>query len=117
MSNHPHSDDAVRDRLAHGLPDWRLEHGTIRRTYRTYGWKSSLMVANAIGHLAEAAWHHPDLHVSFAAVEVSLSSHDVGGITDRDFELAAMIEKLVMWKPAGGALTGPPEKHVIVKAD
>ncbi|HUG61966.1 MAG TPA: 4a-hydroxytetrahydrobiopterin dehydratase [Methylomirabilota bacterium] len=104
MSSHPHSDAAVRDRLAHSLPHWRLERGMIRRTYRTHGWTRSMLVANAIGHLAEAAWHHPELTVSFSAVEVSLTTHDAGGITDKDFELAEKIEDLVLWQPRGGAL-------------
>jgi 4a-hydroxytetrahydrobiopterin dehydratase len=69
------------------------------------------MVANAIGHLAEAAWHHPDLAVSYGGVEVSLMTHDHKGITDRDFELARKIEEVVAWRPgrAGGALEGTPE--------
>mgnify|MGYP002653874755 CR=1 FL=1 len=50
-------DDAtVTERLARELPAWRLEDGWIRRTYKTAGWKSTLMVINTVGHLAEAAW-------------------------------------------------------------
>ena len=50
------------------------------------------MVTNAIGHLAEAAWHHPDILATFPRVEVRLKNHDAGGITDKDFELAKKIE-------------------------
>ncbi|RZK91410.1 MAG: 4a-hydroxytetrahydrobiopterin dehydratase, partial [Methylobacterium sp.] len=50
-------DDAtVTERLARELPAWRLEEGWIRRTYKTAGWKGTLMVINTVGHLAEAAW-------------------------------------------------------------
>ena len=42
------------------LPNWYYENGWIRRKYKTSGWKSTLMVINTIGHLAEAAWHHPE---------------------------------------------------------
>ena len=68
------------------------------------------MVVNTVGHLAEAAWHHPDLTVSYAFVIVKLASHDAKGITDRDFALAAKIESVVQWQPAleGGALQGTP---------
>jgi pterin-4a-carbinolamine dehydratase len=68
------------------------------------------MVASAIGHLAEAAWHHPELVVTYSSIEVRLQTHDAGGITEKDFELAAKIEEPVMGRPEGGksALTGTP---------
>lgn len=106
-----HGDDEIRAHLARELPCWHLEGGRICRTYRTGGWKGTLMVVNAVGHLAEAAWHHPDLEVSYSTVIVRLASHDVRGITDRDFELARRIEDFVHWQPGreGGALTGTPD--------
>jgi 4a-hydroxytetrahydrobiopterin dehydratase len=69
------------------------------------------MVANAIGHLAEAAWHHPDLLVTYPAVTVRLSTHDAGGVTDKDFALAHRIEAFVQWRPTadGGPLEGTPD--------
>jgi 4a-hydroxytetrahydrobiopterin dehydratase len=94
--------------LRRDLPDWRLADGWIVRTYRTAGWKSTLMVVNAVGHLAEAAWHHPDLVVSYSSVEVRLRNHAAKGITDKDFELAAKLDSVVLWRPEGGALTGTP---------
>ena len=59
-----YSDAEVNARLKAEAPQWRLEGGFIRRTYRTQSWKGTLMVINAIGHLAEAAWHHPDIAAS-----------------------------------------------------
>ena len=69
------------------------------------------MVINAVGHLAEAAWHHPDITASYAWVEVRLMSHDAKGVTDRDFQLAKKIEEVVHWQPGleGGALEGTPQ--------
>jgi len=63
-----------------------------------------------VGHLAEAAWHHPDLTVSYAFVIVKLCTHDAKGITAKDFELAQKIEQVIAWQPAEeeGALTGTP---------
>lgn len=105
------SADEITARLAADLPRWSHRDGAIRRTYATAGWKASLMAANAIGHLAEAAWHHPDILVSYPRIEVALSSHDVDGITERDFALAAKIEELLTWRPGadGGALEGVPD--------
>jgi pterin-4a-carbinolamine dehydratase len=100
----------VEQRLAADLPNWELRDGAICRRFRTGGWKASLMVANAVGYLAEAAWHHPDLVVGYPQVEVRLSTHSAGGITDKDFTLARRIEDLVTWRPgAGSALEGTPE--------
>ena len=60
--------------------------------------------------LAEAAYHHPDLEVGFPKLTVRLTSHDAGGITERDLELARLIEERVTWRPAKDSVfTGPPE--------
>lgn len=107
-----YSDDEVSQRLAAELPAWRLEEGWIRRRYKTSGWKGTLMVVNTVGHLAEAAWHHPDLVVSYAFVIVKLMNHAAKGITDKDFALAAKIEEVLMWQPGhepGAALAGTPD--------
>jgi 4a-hydroxytetrahydrobiopterin dehydratase len=108
---HVHGDDEVRERLAADLPRWWLEDGTIRRRFATAGWKATLMVVNAVGHLAEAAWHHPDVTASYGQVEVRLATHSAGGITDKDFALARKIEDVVGWRPGteGGPLTGTPD--------
>ena len=116
-----YAEDEVRQRLETGLPRWRLDDGAILRRYDTNGWKATLMVINTVGHLAEAAWHHPDIAASWGWVEVRLSTHSAKGITDKDFELAAKIDEVVMWQPAkeGGALEGTPAdpRFVYVKYD
>ena len=106
-----YSPEETAARLAKELPTWRYEDGWIRRTYKTNSWKGTLMVINTVGHLAEAAWHHPDITASYAWVEVRLTNHAAKGITDKDFELAKKIEEVVHWQPAkeSGALTGTPE--------
>jgi 4a-hydroxytetrahydrobiopterin dehydratase len=103
----------IATRLQQDLPSWTHEDGHLRRQYKTSGWKGTLMVVNAIGHLAEAAWHHPDLEVSYPSVIVKLMNHRAKGITNKDFELALKIEELVMWQPAkqaGSALEGTPDE-------
>ena len=89
-----YSVDEVELRLKDELPSWTFEDGWIRRKYKTSGWKSTLMVVNTVGHLAEAAWHHPDLNVSYAFVTVKLMNHAAKGITDKDFALARKIEEV-----------------------
>ena len=102
----------VEERLKEQLPSWTQHDGWLRRKYKTSGWKGSLMVVNTIGHLAEAAWHHPDLTVSYAFVNVKLMNHAAKGITDKDFALARKIEEVVMWQPGAEAespLEGTPD--------
>ena len=102
--------DEMEARLAAELPAWQAADGTIRRTYRTSGWRATLMVVNTIGHLAEAAWHHPELVVGYDSVEVRLSTHSATAVTDKDFALAAKIDSVVLWQPGreGGPLEGVP---------
>lgn len=97
---HVYSDSEIQNKLATDLPHWFYEEGWIRRKYKTSGWKATLMVVNTVGHLAEAAWHHPDLTVSYAFVVVKLCTHSAKGITDKDFQLASKIESVVSWKPS-----------------
>ena len=99
-----YSEAEVKVKLEKELPYWFLENGWMRRKYKTSGWKATLMVVNTVGHLAETAWHHPDLTVSYAFVIVKLQTHDAKGITDKDFELAAKIEQVIGWQPAKEAL-------------
>ena len=106
-----YSEAEIKERLAAELPHWYYENGWIRRKYRTSGWKGTLMVINAVGHLAEAAWHHPDITASYAFVIVKLVNHAAKGVTDKDFELASKIEQVVQWQPGteDGALEGTPD--------
>jgi 4a-hydroxytetrahydrobiopterin dehydratase len=106
-----YTEPEIRAQLA-SLRGWTLEGGMIRRTYATDGWPTTLMLVNAIGYVAEAADHHPDLLVSWGRVVVSLENHAAGGITDKDFELARKIEDTALWRPQGGALTGTPKAFV-----
>ena len=100
MTAKVYSESETIAKLASELPNWFFEDGWIRRKYKTSGWKATLMVVNTVGHLSEAAWHHPDLTVSYAFVIVKLMTHDAKGITDKDFELAAKIEAVIGWQPA-----------------
>ena len=75
-----YSEDEIRSKLQE-LPGWYYEDGWIRRQYKTDGWPTTLMLVNQIGYLAEAAYHHPDLSVTWAKVTVKLKTHSENGIT------------------------------------
>ncbi len=116
------TDTQISEKLAQ-LPGWTMTDNHLCRRYKTAGWKASLMVVNAIGHLAEAAWHHPDLHLSYNQVNVALQTHSSGGITMMDFELAHKMEAFIGWQPGTepGALTGTPDeprhRYVVYDSD
>jgi len=106
-----YTDEQVVERLAAELPHWVYENGWIRRKVKTSGWKATMMVVNTVGHLAEAAWHHPDMSISYAFVIIKLVTHSAKGITDKDFALAKKIEEVVMWNAAEtskGVFEGTP---------
>lgn len=102
--------EAIAERLA-PLPDWHFDGGHLVRRWKTRDWPDTLMLINAIGYLAETAWHHPDISASYAKLEVRLTTHSAGGITEKDFALAARIEEVTGWRPTpGGALEGRPQR-------
>ncbi len=94
-----YNDEEINETLKSTLKDWEYDGKWIRKKYKTHSWKGTLMVINAVGHLAEVAWHHPDIVASYAFVEVKLMNHAKKGITDLDFELAKKIDEFVLWNP------------------
>ena len=116
-----YSEEQVLARLQEELPHWYYENGWIRRKYKTNSWKGTLMLVNTIGHLAEAAWHHPDLTVSYAFVIVKLMNHAAKGVTNKDFALAKKMEEVIQWNPAENEpdLDGVPndQRFAYVKFD
>jgi 4a-hydroxytetrahydrobiopterin dehydratase len=73
------------------LADWRQILGPIKARFRTGDFATGLALVNKIGAAAEAANHHPDIQLTYSDVIVTLTSHDVGGITSRDLDLARQI--------------------------
>jgi 4a-hydroxytetrahydrobiopterin dehydratase len=110
--DHVFTEGELQQALA-ALPGWEVRDGWLRRTFNTPGWTHTMLLANAIAYVAEAAWHHPDLSIGYAQVTVKLQTHRVRGITASDTELAHRIDEVALWKPAAGAaLAGFPKKWV-----
>jgi 4a-hydroxytetrahydrobiopterin dehydratase len=87
----PLSDDDVRKALE-GLPDWQRDADHIVRDYELPTFPAVIELVQAVADLAEAANHHPDLDIRYNRLHVALTTHDQGGITQRDIDLAQEIE-------------------------
>jgi pterin-4a-carbinolamine dehydratase len=95
------------------LPGWVYRDGAIRRVFTTEGWPWTMLAVNAIAFACESAGHHPELAVSWSKIEVALSTHSARGITEKDFETAALIERTILWQPdSESSLSGPPKPFV-----
>lgn len=77
-----------------GLADWRSMYGALEARFKTGDFATGLRFVNAIGEAAEAANHHPDVTLTYPSVHVLLTSHDVGGKTQRDVDLATRISEI-----------------------
>ncbi len=77
------------------ITDWKMNAaGEIEKTFTFTGFPQSLIFVQAVGLLAEAKAHHPDILIQWNKVKLSLTTHDAGGLSTKDFELAKMINAL-----------------------
>src|ERR1700738_2470916 len=87
------SDDEIKSRMRF-LGSWQLEHGELVRTFTFVDFRASLAFVNQVGELAEAAGHHPDIDIRYNKVRLALVTHDAGGLTAKDFDLAGEMNEL-----------------------
>jgi len=85
------SPDAAQARLAQ-LPGWQIESGELVRTFEFKDFIAALHFVNRVGDLAENAGHHPDIDIRYNRVRLALVTHSAGGLTQKDFDLAAQIQ-------------------------
>jgi len=83
------SDDEIGDRLP---GDWERDGDEIVRRYAFDDYLRGVNFAQMVGEIAEAQFHHPEIIIRYSEVEIRLTSHEAGGITDDDLEMAAVIE-------------------------
>lgn len=81
--------------LLASLPNWQIQSGELVRTFSFKDFRASLAFVNRVGELAEDAGHHPDIDIRYNKVRLSLVTHDAGGLTSKDFDLAAATNKTV----------------------
>jgi 4a-hydroxytetrahydrobiopterin dehydratase len=76
------------------LPGWRLENKEIVRTFEFSDFRAAMQFVNAVAEQAETAGHHPDIDIRYNKVRLALTSHDAGGLTERDLKMAEMLKPL-----------------------
>jgi 4a-hydroxytetrahydrobiopterin dehydratase len=77
------------------LPDWKIDNGELVRTFKFEDFVTALGFVNRVAALAEKAGHHPDIDIRYNKVRLALVTHDAGGLTSKDFELATQADKAV----------------------
>lgn len=85
---------SVAEVTAAELAGWHQLGATLTSRWQTGDFATGLAFVDRVGGAAEEAGHHPDIHLSYPEVRIELSSHDVGGITSRDIDLARTITAL-----------------------
>ena len=74
-------------------PGWKLEDGKLVREWKFKDFIAAMAFVNQVAEQAEAAGHHPDIDIRYSQVKLALTSHDAGGITDRDRAMASQINR------------------------
>ncbi|MFD3521077.1 4a-hydroxytetrahydrobiopterin dehydratase [Streptomyces sp. NPDC058653] len=100
MAKESLSPQEIEDRLA-ALPEWSFEDGRIVRNYQLVDHFAATAMVVHVARIQQELNHHSDLTLGYNTVDVAVNSHDVGGITERDFDLAARVEEIA---PTHGAL-------------
>lgn len=88
------STQELGQKLSH-LAAWHLHDDKLLSTKEFQNFKDAMKHANAIASIAEEMNHHPDIHISFRKVTLTLWTHSVGGVTEKDVELARAIDGIV----------------------
>lgn len=91
MARQKLSDEEIEKELS-DLPDWQVSDTKLHRKYKFANFAESLDFVNKIGVVAEKLDHHPDILFGWGYAEVFITTHDAGGITHKDFELARSVE-------------------------
>lgn len=96
-----YTEEEIRRRLASELPAWSYDGSWLRRDAPTASRLGTLMLANRLAYVAEAAHHHPDLDLGPGGVRIRIRHHWAAGITESDFELARALERVLEERAVG----------------
>jgi 4a-hydroxytetrahydrobiopterin dehydratase len=78
------------------VPNWQKNSGMISRTFQFKDFPAAMKFTDAAAQLAEEEWHHPDIDIRWNKVTLALTTHDAGGLTEKDFALAKKNRRIVV---------------------
>lgn len=87
------ADDAI-DKALLDLPQWTRQGESITRTFAFSTFRAAMSFVNQVADSAEAACHHPDIHIHYTTVQLVYWTHDSGGITQSDIKAAGVISEI-----------------------
>lgn len=85
--------EEINGRIA-TLPNWEIKNGILSRTFTFADFVQAMQFVDAVADAAESANHHPDIDIRYNKITLGLITHDSGGITEKDFALAAQSDSL-----------------------
>ena len=88
-------DPSNLDNFAKKVPEWEIEGENLTRTFEFDEFMEAIDFVNSVAEIAEEAQHHPDIDIRFNTVTLTLTTHDLGGLTKPDFDVAARVDNLV----------------------
>ncbi len=74
---------------------WKIEDNRLEKEFKFKNFVQSMGFANQVALIAQAEDHHPEMEISYSKVEIELTTHSIGGLSENDFILAAKIDELV----------------------
>lgn len=90
------SDEQIAQELTQ-LPDWEYTNNALHREFRFRTFREAMAFVNAVADLAEELRHHPDITITYNRVQLALTSHDSGGVTERDVNFVKQLEQRQLW--------------------
>jgi len=76
------------------LTGWSFKDNAIAETFKHESFAEAIVFVNAVAHLAELMNHHPDVDIRYSTIHVATTTHDQGGVTEKDVALARSIEEI-----------------------
>lgn len=87
-------DESEAQSALRALDGWSILEGKLSKSFDFKAYKDGVVFASAVGFVADKLNHHPDIHIGYGKVSVAVNTHDVGGLSPYDFELARRIDSL-----------------------
>ena len=87
--------DAEIEQRLDELSGWTRANDEIRKTFQLGSFPTAIAFVTQVGFLAEAAGHHPDIDIRWRKVTLALTTHDAGGLSQKDFDLAAQVDEIM----------------------